>query len=85
LPTTLFVITVPKANTIDLDACCLSSLAAVAIYSVEGNSWLKVGLLYLDDIHQSILNGERLSGSQITVAISLLKSQWLRRYSFDVS
>lgn len=44
---------------------------------MEDNSWLKVGsiTLYLDD-KQSILNGERLTGSQITVAQSLLKTQF---------
>ena len=44
---------------------------------MEDNSWLKVGsiILYLDD-KQSILNGERLTGSQITVAQSLLKTQF---------
>ena len=44
---------------------------------MEDNSWLKVGsiTLYLDD-KQSILNGERLTGSQITVAQSLVKTQF---------
>jgi len=70
-------ITTPKVNVIDLDACCSSSQTTVIVKNTEDNSWLKVGsiTLYLDD-KQSILNGERLTGSQITVAQSLLKTQF---------
>ena len=74
-------ITAPKANVIDLDKCCSSSQASIIM---EDNSWLKVGsiTLYLDD-KQSILNGERLTGSQITVAQSLLKTQFLHFSGFE--
>jgi len=77
LPATSPAITAPKANVVDLDVCCSSSQATVVVKNVEDNSWLKVGsiTLYLDD-KQSILNGERLTGSQITVAQSLLKAQF---------
>jgi len=70
-------ITAPKVNVIDLDACCLSSQATVIVKNMEDNSWLKVGsiTLYHDD-KQSTLNGERLTGSQITVAQPLLKIQF---------
>ena len=77
IPVASPAITAPKANVIDLDACCSSSQATVIVKNMEDNSWLKVGsiTLYLDD-KQSILNGERLTGSQITVAQSLLKTQF---------
>lgn len=68
IPLTSPAITAPKANIIDLDACCSST---------QDNSWLKVGsiTLYLDD-KESILANERLTSSQITVAQSLLKTQF---------
>lgn len=77
IPVTSPTITTPKANFIDLDACCSFSQATVIDKNMEDNSWLKVGsiTLYLDD-KQSILNGDRLTGSQITVAQSLLKTQF---------
>lgn len=80
IPVTSPSITAPKVNVIDLDACCSSSQAtvnSVIVKNMEDNSWLKVGsiTLYLDD-KQSILNGERLTGSQIIVAQSLLKTQF---------
>jgi len=64
-------ITAPKANIIDLDTCCSSQ--GPFSQTTEDDSWLKVGsiTLYLDD-KQSIL----MTGSQITVAQSLLKIQF---------